>query len=128
MYKADQDEEEMVTDELVIIFDGSIEIYTMMDAGSEFSIEVLPTGSILNPNNFMTDRKHTVNFRCLANCLLYTIRWDDLYSIANKNPDFLKELLKYKGQAEANKNRDQLPLDYIRGNPNFFDQNDEPLR
>ena len=82
LYKADEDEDEMVTDELVIIFDGSIEIYTVMDAGSEFSLEILPTGSIMNPNNFLTSRKHTVNYRCLANCLLYHLKLDQLEDIA----------------------------------------------
>ena len=72
----------MVRDELVIIFDGSIEIYTMMDAGSEFSLEILPTGSIINPNNFLTERKHSVNYRCLANCLLYHLKLDQLEEIA----------------------------------------------
>jgi CRP-like cAMP-binding protein len=106
LYKADVDEEEMVTDEMVIIFDGSIEIYTITDNGSEFSFEILPTGSILNPNNFLTDRKHVVNYRCLANCLLYKLSFDQLYEIAKNDNDFQKDVVKYKGQAEANKNRD----------------------
>ena len=128
LYRSDEDEETMVTDEMIVIFDGSIEVYTMMDTGTEFSIEILPTGSILNPNNFLCNRKHSVNFRCLANCLLYFIKIDTLEDIAIQYKDFIKELVKYRGYADSNKSRDQLPLDYIMGNPNYFDQNDKPLR
>ena len=127
LYKAEEDEELQTKDEMIIIFDGSIELFTVMDAGSEFPIEVLPTGSILNPNNFLCNRKHSVNYRCLANCTLYCIKYDDFAEIAYKYPDFYKEMLKFKALAESMKNRDQNPLDYIKGNPNFFGLDDKPL-
>ena len=127
LYKAEEDEELQTKDEMIIIFDGSIELFTVMDAGSEFPIEVLPTGSILNPNNFLCNRKHSVNYRCLANCTLYCIKYDDFAEIAYKYNDFYKEMLKNKALAESMKNRDQNPLDYIKGNPNFFGLDDKPL-
>ena len=99
-----------------------------MDQGAEFSLEVLPPGSVINSHNFMASRKHMVNFRCLANCLLYTIKFEVLKDdIAVKYNSFLKDLVKQQGHAEANKARDQNPLDYIRGNPNFYDQNDQAM-
>ena len=128
LYRSDEDEETMVTDEMVIIFDGSIEVYTMMDTGTEFSIEILTTGSIINPLNFLSNRRHAVNYRCLANCLLYYIKIEALEDIALNYKDFVKELFKYRGYSESNKSRDQMPLDYIKGNPNYFDRDDKPLR
>ena len=38
----------MGSDELVIVYNGLIEIYTMMDDGTEFPIESLPKGSVIN--------------------------------------------------------------------------------
>ena len=38
---------------MIIIFDGQIELYMVMDAGTELMIEVLPTGSILNAHNML---------------------------------------------------------------------------
>lgn len=52
------------TDELAIIFDGKIELFTKMDVGTEFSLEVLPRGSILNAHNMLARRNFTVNARC----------------------------------------------------------------
>lgn len=40
-------------DELVIIFDGVIELYTHMDNGTDFTIEHLSKGSIVNPKTFI---------------------------------------------------------------------------
>ena len=106
LYKSDEDEETQVKDEMIIVFDGSIELFTVMDVGSEFPIEVLPTGSIINPNNFLCNRKHSVSYRCLANCTLYTIKYDDFAEIAYRYNDFYKELLKFRALAESMKNRD----------------------
>ena len=38
----------MGSDELVIVYSGLIEMYTIMDDGTEFVIETLPKGSIIN--------------------------------------------------------------------------------
>lgn len=38
----------MGSDEFVIVYNGLIEIYTIMDDGTEFPIESLPKGSVIN--------------------------------------------------------------------------------
>ena len=78
-----------------------------MDNGTEFSIEVLSSGSIINPNNFLCDRNPTVSYRCLANCLLYRIKLDALEDIAVDYRDFYKEFIKHRAVANNNKSRDQ---------------------
>ena len=52
LFEADQ----AGVDELVIIFDGMIEVYTEMDNKTEFCIDHLPKGSILNANSFLVNR------------------------------------------------------------------------
>jgi len=41
-------------DEMIIIYDGMVELYSTMDNGTEFAIEYLYKGSIINPNTFIT--------------------------------------------------------------------------
>ena len=36
LYNAEDDPEIQITDEIIIVFDGSIELYLVMDAGTEF--------------------------------------------------------------------------------------------
>ena len=36
LYNMDEDPDEQINDEIIIVFDGSIELYLMMDAGTEF--------------------------------------------------------------------------------------------
>jgi hypothetical protein len=47
---------------MCIIFSGMIEIVTKMDNGTDFVIEFLPQGSILNPTAFLIeDEVDTIN-------------------------------------------------------------------
>lgn len=123
----DEDIDEQVTDDFIIVFDGSIELYLVMDAGTEFVLENLPTGSILNPHNMLVQRKHQVNARCAMNTNFYFLRYHKLVEIAKQYPKFAQELLKEKGKAEAFKSRDQNPVDFIRGNNVYTDVRDIPL-
>lgn len=123
LYRADEDEEEQVKDEMVIIFDGQMEVYTIMDAGNEFSFEILPPGSVINSTNMLAERKHVVNYRFLSSCTYYTIKYDKLVDIAinELSSSLVTNMVEFKGYAESNKTRDEMPMDYIIGNPNFFD-------
>jgi len=53
-----------------------------MDAGTEFILENLPTGSILNAHNMLVQRKHQVNARCAMNTNFYFLRYHKLVEIA----------------------------------------------
>ena len=48
--------EEAGVDELVIVFDGLVELYTVMDNGTEFCIEHLAKGSVFNARSFLVNR------------------------------------------------------------------------
>ena len=67
--------ENQITDELVIIFEGSVELYLIMDSGTEFVIEILKTGSILNPHNFLSKRKYSTNVRFTTNTIFYFLKY-----------------------------------------------------
>lgn len=96
-----------------------------MDAGTEFQLEVLPTGSILNPHNMLARRKHSVNARFSMNTTFYYLKYSKLIEVAKQYPSFAQELLKQKGKATAFKSRDQNPVDFIRGNIVFTDIRDK---
>ena len=43
-------------DELVVVFDGLIELYTVMDNGTECTVEFLAKGSIINSHSYLVGR------------------------------------------------------------------------
>ena len=123
----DEDPDTQITDEIIIVFDGSIELFLMMDAGTEFQLEILPTGSILNPHNMLAKRKHSVNSRFTMNTTFYYLKYDKLVEVAQQYPFFARELLKEKGKAEALAQRDSNPVDFIRGSHVYHDSMDRAL-
>lgn len=98
-----------------------------MDAGTEFALEHLPTGSILNPHNCLAKRKHAINARFSINTTFYYLKYHKLVEVAKRYPAFLYLLQREKGRAEALASRDQDPVDFIRGNHVFVDVHDKQL-
>jgi len=123
LFNMDEDPDEQITDELIIIFEGGIELFIYMDAGTEFSLENLPTGSIINAHNMLAGRKHSVNARMSTNTTFYYLKYSKLVEVAKIYPKFARTLLREKGNAEALKSRDQNPVDYILGNQLYTDPN-----
>ena len=58
---------------MLIILDGCLELYTHMDSGTEFPIEYLSSGSVINAHQFMIDRKALVSVRCAKATTFYTL-------------------------------------------------------
>lgn len=65
-----------------------------MDAGTEFALEILPTGSILNAHNCLAKRKHAINARFSINTTFYYLKYHKLVEVARQYPAFLHELQK----------------------------------
>ena len=82
LYRCDEEEDLQIRNEMIIVFEGVIEIVTDMDAGTEFAIELLTTGSILNPHNFLVDRKHIVNYRFQLNSTFFYIKYGNFIEVA----------------------------------------------
>lgn len=53
-----------------------------MDAGTEFRLELLTTGSVLNPHNMLVKRKHSVNARFSQNTMFYFLKYSTLVKVA----------------------------------------------
>ena len=60
-------------DELIIIFDGVVELYSQMDSGTDFTIEHLSKGSILNAHSFVVLRSMPISARFAVNTTYYTL-------------------------------------------------------
>ena len=82
LYNMDEEYDEQITDEFVIVFEGQIELYLLMDAGTEFSLEKLPAGSILNAHNMLARRKHSTNARFTMNTTFYYLKYSKLVDVA----------------------------------------------
>ena len=74
----------------VIVFDGLVELYTDMDKGTEFPIEHLTSGSVINAHQFMIGRKTVVSARCIKATTLYTMSAKKFKEIAQEYPRLLK--------------------------------------
>ena len=94
LYDMDEEYEDQVTNEMIIVFEGQIELFLMMDAGTEFSLEKLPAGSIINPHNMLAKRKHSTNARFTMNTTFYYLKYSKLVEVARQHPDFATELLR----------------------------------
>ena len=68
----------------VIIFDGLVEIYTEMDNGTEFPIEHLRSGSVINAHQFLIDRPSAVSVRCIKASTFYTM---NAWKLIQKEPN-----------------------------------------
>ena len=73
-------------DEMVIIFDGLVEIYILLEDGTEFNIETLSKGSIINPHQFINPRLLPFSARTLCNTTYYILRSNKFASIAQEYP------------------------------------------
>ncbi len=78
--------ENQITDELVIIFDGGVELFMTMDASTDLTIERLPTGSIINAHNMLADRKNNINARFTTNTSFYFLKYAKLVEVAQNYP------------------------------------------
>ena len=54
LYDMEQEYINQINDEMIIVFDGCIELYMVMDAGTQLPVERLTAGSILNPHNMLS--------------------------------------------------------------------------
>ena len=100
LYNMDEEVDEQIKDEMIIIFDGQIELYMIMDIGTELMIEILPAGSILNPHNMLAQRKHSINARFSTNTTFFYLKYAKLVEVARKHQStFGNELLKQIGKA-----------------------------
>jgi CRP-like cAMP-binding protein len=103
---------------MMIVFSGMIEIVTEMDNGTDFVIEILPQGSILNPIAFLIeDEIDTIN-RTASPCVVYHLNVDRFIEEACKFPDFaFRTALVINNQLSDRENA--IALDYITGNRVF---------
>lgn len=101
--------------EMIIVFSGMLEITTEMDNGTEFVIEMLPQGSILNPTAFLIeDEVDTIN-KAATSCVLYKLEVERFIEEACKFPDFAyRTALIINNQLSDRENA--IALDYITGN------------
>ena len=57
-----------------------------MDKGTEFNIEYLTSGSVINAHHFLVDRKTVVGARCAKPTTVYTMSARKFYQIACEYP------------------------------------------
>ena len=113
-----EDEEDGVG-ELVIIFEGLVELYTVMDNGIDFQIEHLSKGTIFNPRSFLIGRKMDVSARFAQRTTYYTLTAEKFGDIASEYRSLHDAYNDVVSAALAAKERQTESLDYIPGRHPF---------
>lgn len=81
-----EDLEQQINDDMIIIFDGMVELFITMDSDIELQIELLPTGSVINSHNMLTSRRHIINARFVTNTSFYYLKYAKLVEVALAYP------------------------------------------
>ena len=67
---------------IVIILHGCVEISTRMDKVTEFPIDYLGCGGILNAHHSLIGRQACVSVRCLKSTIFYTLNVQKLFKLS----------------------------------------------
>jgi len=73
---------------LYIVFSGMIEIFTIMDNGTEFIIERLTSGSVINPTAFLIEDEIDTIFRAGSTAVIFTLNVKTFVDETIKYHDF----------------------------------------
>ena len=103
--------EPLGSDELVIVYNGMIDIYTIMDDGTEFPLESLPKGSVINAHQFIATRPSPISAKMACNTTYYTLSVDQFARIAREYPRLRKIYNNLYSSMLSKKDRD-IQLDY----------------
>jgi CRP-like cAMP-binding protein len=100
---------------MYIIFSGMIEIFTIMDNGTEFIIERLTSGSVINPTAFLIEDEIDTIFRAGSTATIFRLNVKQFVNETIKYPDFSsRTALRISDQLADREN--SIALDYILGN------------
>ena len=88
MYDMDAEDEDTY-DEMIIIFDGAVELYMILDSGTQIQLDVLGAGSVINPHNMLAKRRHSMSVKCAQATTFYYIKRDRMIEVAKRHQDLL---------------------------------------
>lgn len=73
---------------MYVIFAGMIEIVTIMDNGTEFIIERLTSGSVINPTAFLVEDEIDTIIRAGSSTTIFSLNVKTFVQETVKYPDF----------------------------------------
>ena len=109
-------------DELFIIFDGEVELYTTLDDGTDFVIERLTKGSILNANTFLVLQKKASSVRTSCNTTYYRMLADTFKDVASEYSILRNIYNNLYETTEVNSLKMFRNLDYFPGKSQFAEK------
>lgn len=77
---------------LIVVFTGLVEILSVMDNGTEFPIERLGRGSVINAHSFLIEDTIDSVARCGVTSSIYVLSSSKFSKIADKYPGFAEKL------------------------------------
>lgn len=97
---------------MMVVFSGLIEIISVMDNGTEFPIERLGRGSIVNAHSFLIEDKLDAIARCGTTSTIYVLSSDKFLRLIQNFPGFSDKITVLLSQQIANR-ENAIALDYI---------------
>ena len=86
LFNSEKEYADQIKDEMIIVFDGNVMLYMNMDAGTEFEFVRLTAGSIINPHNILSQRKHVVNARMEIATTFFYLKLQKMLEVGKKHP------------------------------------------
>ena len=80
------------TTAIIIIYDGRLAVTSDIDGSTEFLIDYISKGTVLNAYNCLANIKTSVNVKCLTSVTYYYMPFDILHSVALNYPSLMKTL------------------------------------
>jgi len=104
---------------MLIITEGTVEITTMMDNGTEMVIERLMQGSSINGQAFLVQDNLDVVARCMTKTTLYMLETSKFFEVLSKYPES-SEKIQHEIVEQIGKRENAIALDYIPGKTTYL--------
>jgi len=78
----------------VIIYDGRLVMYSLMDTNTELPLAYVDKGAVINPHNFLSGSRGDVNMKCLTTVTYYYLPYQKLRKLAAVYPTLRTSLQK----------------------------------
>jgi len=104
-------------DEMLIVYEGCLQAYTIVEESEEITFDYLGKGSVLRPNHFLAYRTSDFNIQVLDHTIYYYINTEKFMELCMKYLKLYKAVYKHIKLVKQQKFQGIKPLDYIRCDP-----------
>lgn len=87
LFNMDQDFNEMILNEMIIVYDGVVNAYVTIDGKTKLIMDYLSKGTIFRANHFLSGRRHAFNVGVENNMVYYLLKSETLKELGGQYPE-----------------------------------------